>query len=61
MRVCGRDGVGRGCSVAEVALGEAERVAGGEIGMGLGGLWLRRVGEWWLMVWSAGVVWRWVL
>ena len=31
--VCGRDGVGRGCGVAEVASVEAERVAGDERGV----------------------------
>ncbi len=34
VRVRGRDGVRRGCGVAEVALGEAERMAGGESGVG---------------------------
>ncbi len=36
MWVCGRDGVRRGSGVAEVALGEAERVAVGESGVGCG-------------------------
>jgi hypothetical protein len=56
--VRGGDGVGRGCDAAEVALGEAERVAGGESGLGVVGRLLRGVGEWWLTVWSAGAVWR---
>ena len=43
VRVRGGDGVGRECGVAEVALGEAERVAGGESGVGVDGRWLR---EW---------------
>jgi hypothetical protein len=36
VRVCGRDRVRRGSGVAEVALGEAERVAGGESVVGGG-------------------------
>ncbi len=54
----GGDGVRGGCDVAEVAPEEAERVAGGESGVGGGRAVAAGVVELWLTVWSAGAVLR---